>query len=141
MKLTTTELNEKELKQLSGCRFLVGEFDNILSFDIKKNRFFSVSDEYGGLCAIIRLTDNGDYIMADLGVAPNIYSKDHEKYIVRKFKEECVLHYPLKKIIIQIKLPEERILRFLEEEGFIRMKKYIRQTMTENLEYIVLEYC
>ena len=40
MKLTTTELNEKELKQLSGCRFLVGEFDNILSFDIKKNRFF-----------------------------------------------------------------------------------------------------
>lgn len=141
MKLTTTELNEKQLKQLSGCRFCVGEFDNILSFDIKNNRFFSVTDEYGSLCAVIRLTDNNDYIMADLGVAPNIYNKDHEKYIVRKFKEECVLHYPLRKIVIQIKSSEERILKFLELEGFMFMKKYIRQTMTETVEFIILEYC
>lgn len=106
----------------------------------RKNEFFSIINEYKGLCGYVRFQVKDNDILFGIGLKPSLCGQGFGNTVMGLIKEKCKELYPKKDIVLEVRTFNKRAIKCYEKAGFKEFDRYNKDTAIGFGEFIKMQF-
>ncbi|MGL5245493.1 MAG: GNAT family N-acetyltransferase [Sarcina sp.] len=112
-----------------------------ITIDEKREKeFIALIDDYKFLCGYIRLVNEEDYIIVGLGLKPSLCGQGIGSSFIKVVKDVCMNLYPMKKIVLEVRLFNKRAIKCYEKANFQVIGVFEKNIRGEKVKLVRMEF-